>query len=560
MNSVHFEGLNSLKEVVLARSVSGKEAKTFWFKAIDPELVVRKLTEALPSSDSDIDNFRNEYLLTEIMSKYRPETVDDAKLDSAAMIKFHEAEDLCRSVNNNGLDLTNEVLFEAQRIVSKVLGIIPRDLFEGSRFTSGATTSRKRLNGDPFYKYHSSRPLHVTPSSYNLAYALITATPLWCSNGAWDNITRVAGNRITTVPKNAKVNRVIAKEPDLNSHMQVAVGKHIRSRLKNSLNVDLKDQSINRDLARIGSQNGTLCTIDLSSASDTLSIRTVWELLPPCWYELLDKLRSHYGTLPDGSLIKYEKFSSMGNGFTFELESLLFYAISEAAQLGNGRTPFTNVYGDDIIVPTEHYPLVSSALEGAGFIVNHDKSFFSGSFRESCGGHYYKGVDVTPFYIRKPIDSIERVIWLLNRIRLWSYSEELRICDPRTRQLWLFFRRRSIDPLLLGGRNPESTMQVLSPNGGGYKLTPKTKDKKVDGWRAILRYFQNCKRSDSSSLRYTGFPLIRDLQLNGDGWSTVSRPVESGSSQISLSRPGVYGFDISHDRTWYDNLFVYPNE
>ena len=73
--------------------------------------------------------------------------------------------------------------------------------------------------------------------------------------------------------------------------------------------------------------------------------------------------------------------SPMGNGFTFELETLLFYALTMAV-CGKGNFVRVSVYGDDIICPTEHAQAVTSILVEAGFQLNLGKSFSSGPFQK----------------------------------------------------------------------------------------------------------------------------------------------------------------------------------
>jgi hypothetical protein len=83
----------------------------------------------------------------------------------------------------------------------------------------------------------------------------------------------------------------------------------------------------------------------------------------------------------------------MGNGATFELETLVFAVIVAAAcELEVGRDLF--VYGDDIILPNEHFEEASAVLRACGFTPNMAKSFATGSFRESCGGDYFEGYSV----------------------------------------------------------------------------------------------------------------------------------------------------------------------
>ena len=129
--------------------------------------------------------------------------------------------------------------------------------------------------------------------------------------------------------------------------------------------------------------------------------------LPEDWFEVLDALRSPMTHVRDDVVgkeawVRLEKFSSMGNGFTFELETLLFAAITEVtcdnadARLGSGIW----VYGDDIIYPSVHASAVASALRWCGFIPNKTKSFSTGPFRESCGGDYFLARNVRSYYIK----------------------------------------------------------------------------------------------------------------------------------------------------------------
>jgi hypothetical protein len=227
----------------------------------------------------------------------------------------------------------------------------------------------------------------------------------------------VQGNRICTVPKSSKTDRVIAIEPDMNMYVQKGFAKMIRNRLR-MVGIDLNTQaSVNQMMAWRGSADGSFCTIDLSSASDTISLAIVDELLPPGWVEALKQCRSPIGTLPSGEVVRYSKFSSMGNAYTFELESLIFWALAKATLTAMGIKGVVSVFGDDIIVPTQAGPFLMAALKHAGFIPNMDKSFLTGPFRESCGKHYYLGVDVTPIYLRKPPIRLIDLYAVANAIR-----------------------------------------------------------------------------------------------------------------------------------------------
>jgi hypothetical protein len=174
-------------------------------------------------------------------------------------------------------------------------------------------------------------------------------------------------------------------------------------------------------MAHLASVTNKFATIDLSSASDTISRKLVEVLLPPDWVEAIKQSRSPVGTLPDGKLITYQKVSSMGNGFTFELESLIFWAIcSSVIDLLRPVERQLAVYGDDIIISTEVCQTTLWLLSYLGFTPNAKKTYTDGPFRESCGKHYFLGTDVTPFYIRKDIKSSDRLIHLSNSIRRWA--------------------------------------------------------------------------------------------------------------------------------------------
>jgi hypothetical protein len=202
--------------------------------------------------------------------------------------------------------------------------------------------------------------------------------------------------RLNFVPKNAKTHRSVCTEAGLNVMFQLGLGAVMARRLA-SFGVDIRDQSLNQRRAREGSLTGALATLDLSSASDTVSREIVFELLPLEWAELLNWGRSSKVELPNGDLISQEKFSSMGNGYTFPLETLIFWGLAAACC---DRDSDATVYGDDIIIPSVKYDLLAEVLRYAGFILNVGKSFHEGPFRESCGKDYFRGTDVRPFYAK----------------------------------------------------------------------------------------------------------------------------------------------------------------
>jgi len=525
--------------------------------SIDVDEIVARLKQDLPETE-----FRNSYLLSEVLSKYPRPGISAKVREDAAIAKMLESEDVCRSINTDGYrtrtprDFFAQVMLYASRTVADVLGDFNYDDFEKATFSAGATVSRKRKFGDPFYKYHSKWPVSVTSGCYNYAQALIEATPLWFSNGGTENVSIVAGNSITTVPKKTEIDRCIAKEPCLNMALQRAIGGHIRKRLK-KFGINLNDQGLNQRLAGLGSRTGACATIDLKSASDSISDRLVWDLVPNHWYEELDKLRSKKGTLPNGREIIWEKFSSMGNGFTFELESLLFYALTKAVVKTNEEDDvLVSVYGDDIIVPTKSAQNLIAVLYDCGFSTNVEKTFIDGPFRESCGKHYYNGIDVTPFYIRKPIDSVSRVTWFLNTLRKWATLGDM--VDPRVYDIWKYYKREYVPTFLWGGNSFENHGALVSPGKARKTLKPKVKQKRLSGWRALLRVFQYGNPEQEQLFSH---PFLRDAP-DFLSWEEIQVEEIAMSSKACITSqiPKLYSVEPNSDALWWASPPSFPQE
>jgi len=323
---------------------------------------------------------------------------EESCLDTATT-SFEEAEAKCHDTNL-GLDtLYIERSLEGTDFdfrVSKAKSYIRRVLGDFDNFldsvpelgvvTAGATATRSRLNSLP--------PLKVSlrPRCTRRAFPYLRALAEYYSYPVLRERC-MEWNRVEFVPKNWKTHRTIACEPEGNMPLQLAFDRYVKRRLK-KFGISLKDQSCNQELARIGSVDGSLATIDLAQASDTLSINTVAWLLPLDWYKYLSDVRCQFGKVGT-KLFKYSKFSSMGNGSTFALESLIFASLCYAT----GSKSFS-VFGDDLIIETELVDDLVELLQVFGFSVNAEKSYTSGPFRESCGTDWYRGVDVTPFYLR----------------------------------------------------------------------------------------------------------------------------------------------------------------
>lgn len=237
--------------------------------------------------------------------------------------------------------------------------------------------------------------------------------------------------RLAFVPKDLRKARSICMEPISYMWMQQSVRIHFEKSLKRSLLrrwIDINDQGKNRAAARFGSYTDLVDTIDLSSASDSVSWDLVKGIFPRKILTDLALTRSARVELPDGSTFKVKKFAPMGSALCFPVQSTIYAAvvilatyIRESTRLKvsipslmqhvpidelfyprlqvrvvEGKYEPFNVYGDDIICDKRTTSIVIDLLTSLGFSINVEKSFFASPFRESCGGYYYHAEDVTP--------------------------------------------------------------------------------------------------------------------------------------------------------------------
>lgn len=389
-----------------------------------------------------------------------PFDIEGLDPDSEAKRKFLEAEEMCRVTNGrirsfllnpSGCTSVVRQAFSLAGVkIREVLGdtVSASEWISSCRFGPGAFNHPSVRGLTSVYDKLQVSP-SVTEDFRELGAILVMSSPSWARSvtdteveGFWpfvrsEHLVPIPGNRVTFVPKTATTGRAIAIEPLVNIYAQLGLGKMIRRRLKAFAHIDLDDQSVNQQLAKEGSIRGFLATIDLSSASDTVSREVVRNLLPDGWFQRLDVCRSKVGVL-DGTPFVYEKFSSMGNGFTFELESLIFWALSQAACEIAGAPPMVSVYGDDIIVPVQAFDTLKEVLTFFGFSLNLRKSFQSGPFRESCGKDFYNGCDVRPFQNKEVPKEVKDLFILANSLRRLAYrrSNASNSCDRRYFKAW----------------------------------------------------------------------------------------------------------------------------
>lgn len=214
--------------------------------------------------------------------------------------------------------------------------------------------------------------------------------------------------KVVLVPKDSRGPRLISCEPLENQWIQQGIMRkmipHIESHRLTRGRVNFSDQTINRELALIGSKTGGVATLDLKDASDLVSMQLVRALFKkvPLVLRALEAVRSAATILPSGEEILLRKHAPMGSALCFPIMAMscwavIVSAVARATQRlpqSVGKSVF--VYGDDIIVPVEWTQISMQALHDVGLKVNIAKSCSTGYFRESCGMDAFKGVDVTP--------------------------------------------------------------------------------------------------------------------------------------------------------------------
>lgn len=327
---------------------------------------------------------------------------------AVALETFNAAEGLCAQTNRRFQEYRrtpekwgpeNVYIARLSRKISSILGECPSLSELHLHFGPGANVGCNN-NTTALFKL-AANPTCSKEAQSALA-SLWDQIPYYAyfHKGACD----VVPGKLSFVPKNAKTDRSIMVEPLMNSFVQLGFGTYMKRLLKRA-GCNLYTQAKNRSYSRVGSLTGDYATIDLSSASDTLASQVVLDLLPFDWFDALSTWRTGTVKLPDGTLIELEKFSSMGNGFTFELETVIFYAVACLACIDAGVPTDIAVYGDDIIVPTAAAPFCLQGLNLLGFIPNKDKTYLDGEFRESCGADWYRGINIRPFYVRSRLTS-----------------------------------------------------------------------------------------------------------------------------------------------------------
>jgi hypothetical protein len=360
--------------------------------------------------------------LTGVFAKILIPCSDERERD--ALAKFVETE---RILEEKTCEWTQKEYLEFSRMANLLFGRIfagvDRMVAAGAlipKHGPGATADRLQGNEKFDMKLWTWRLEKVFPSSDYLIPSYRYQTEL-------DDVEFVHPEaelpvRVTSVPKTLKTPRLIAIEPTCMQYAQQALSSAITELCEHDDIVQrfitFRVQEHNQFLARIGSLDGSLATLDLSEASDRVSNQLVKVMLHGYTdlSEAVQACRSLRADVPGYGVIPLTKYASMGSALTFPIESMIFLVlIFLGIQKRLGRqmnladivkyTGKVRAYGDDLIVPTADAVSVSDALSLYGFKVNEFKSYSKGNFRESCGKEYFRGTDVSIVKCRREFPS-----------------------------------------------------------------------------------------------------------------------------------------------------------
>jgi hypothetical protein len=313
--------------------------------------------------------------------------------------------------SRHGTQPLQEVLLNARRIVHKLLcNLDPREI--EPRHGSGASACRTtpwerydRILFDP--EINAIWPyLEFVSAGKDHTDQILSSE--FINNGYPKRARGVF------VPKDYRGPRLISCEPASSMYYQqglmTLLVEHLETAPQTSGFVNFTNQRINQDLARKGSSERKLATLDLKDASDLLSWDLIILLWPEHWLKALSAVRSKVTDIDvpgEGTMtVPLRKHAPMGSATCFPVMALTIWALIKAAHITT--KPEVWIYGDDIVVASKGAQSVCDMLEAVGLMVNRDKSFFGATpFRESCGKEYWCGGDVTPIYCRYNPDTAD---------------------------------------------------------------------------------------------------------------------------------------------------------
>lgn len=423
--------------------------------------------------------FKRKYQMANLLRRYRfrIDAFTDDELRVSSELKFEDTQ--VRVAQPLVIDTyVYNVLQRARRLISHILGA-----YDEGEHWSACRFGRKACYGHPLSRSYldlkCGGPItgsiehiewfkRLLPSDKILTDAFIEGSPTGeLTYEVCDTL------RVSFVPKSFKALRSVKPATLLGGFYTLGLGAVLTERLKRE-GLDIRRlQELHKRWAQESSVTRKLVTADLSAASDSITAELLRRLLPSAWYRAVMRgVVYNYQFSGSEQVKRLSSVATMGDGHTFPLQTLVFYVLIKAiGELAGARGRYS-VYGDDLLYPRRIHTRVAEVLPRLHFKLNMDKTYATYLFRESCGGDYYRGVDVRPF-------SPEAEYVLLSRSK---YAEFLyksrngltRRWDPAEiaeTLVWIDSELEKVHGLLL--QVPPSY-----PDGAGVKVEKPLKDPK----------------------------------------------------------------------------------
>lgn len=456
-----------------------------------------------PSSYSDPFSYRNDACIADLIRKspHIPTTIDR---EAAAWKSSEECEQKCHETNQRLVKWSRDqeiasprvwaIIQCAQELIAKTLGEFSTDEWllnckfgPGSYFGAKASVSDyDKLNAVP----------SCTQELAAFGPAVLQRWPAWFENQT-RGMTSLefdiqSGEKFSVVRKTAKTDRTIGIQPLINGWYQAGIGLCLRTRLNKRRLLLPTAQEYHREMARRASIKKHLATLDQSNASNLIATGAVRLLLAaadPGWLHSMELTRCK-NQVYNGEIKRLHRFSSMGNAYTFELETLIFWAIAKSTMDELDLKGVCSVFGDDVILPNEALQSFFEVISFLGFEPNEKKSFSGDSpFRESCGGDYFDGVDVRSFFSKEDFDgTIPSLVSLANGVRRLALRRNCNFgCDVRLMACWNSIVRgipRAFRVQVAFGVSDNDDLLLASRCKGGKKIRYKMRRRQMDGWFA----------------------------------------------------------------------------
>lgn len=360
----------------------------------------------------------------------------------------------------------------------------------------------------PYTEYFFVNDRHIS----DLPTAVHRISKVWTST-----------SKMCLVPKDYRGPRVINEEPLevqwIQQGLRLAMYRHLETHPLTKQRVNFVSQDINRELARKGSKDSSIATLDMKDASNRVSLWLVRALYAgvPELLKALEATRSTAVDLPNGETIRLSMFAPMGSAVCFPVEAIVFYALAVSAIAYEENIPhyraaeMVHVYGDDLAIDTPVVKHVLRHLPRYNLLFNRDKCFTTGPFRESCGLDAFKGEEVTPIRLKEVWKCNEKLQGnqLLSYVETsngfykhgcWSAASYLRSSVERQSRMklprvgftsgcilaWRSFIPGPLIAPRTAKRRWSSSLQKIEHYLPTVKV--RTTRSTLDGWEAVLRF------------------------------------------------------------------------